>query len=160
MFKTIVWATDGSSHADSALPVVTELAGVLGARVVALHVEESLHMGSGSGTGTPVAEYSVRQKLDSQVEDLRAGGVYTELEVVRTLGHNASASVADESARLGADLIVVGTQVYGGIGGILSCGLAPGLAHKATCPVLVVPGKAAVAPPRADLAYAFPWSWR
>ncbi len=110
MFKTIVWETDGSSHADSALPVITELAGVHGSRVVALHLDQSLHMSAGNGTGTPAAEYSVRQKLDSQVEALRAAGVDTELEVVRTLGHNSSASVADESARLGADLIVVGTR--------------------------------------------------
>jgi nucleotide-binding universal stress UspA family protein len=160
VFKTIVWVTDGSSHADSALPVIAELAGVHGSRVVALHLVESPHGTSGSGTGTPATEYRVRQELDSQVEALRAAGVDTELEVARMLGAHSAASVADESARLGADLIVVGTPAYGDSDAILSSGLAAGLAYHATSPVLVVPGKAAVAASRADLAYASPWSWR
>ena len=42
MFETIVWATDGSELADRALPLVTELARVHGAKIVAVHANELL----------------------------------------------------------------------------------------------------------------------
>ena len=40
MFKVIVWATDGSSAAEQALPYAKGLAQANGARLVAVHVDE------------------------------------------------------------------------------------------------------------------------
>ena len=40
MFKTIVWATDGSELADGALDYVRELARQDGSRIVAVHANE------------------------------------------------------------------------------------------------------------------------
>jgi len=40
MFRTIVWATDGSELADSALPLVTELARANGSKIVVFHANE------------------------------------------------------------------------------------------------------------------------
>jgi nucleotide-binding universal stress UspA family protein len=40
MFKMIIWATDGSSQAERALPLAKELAKANGARLVVVHVNE------------------------------------------------------------------------------------------------------------------------
>jgi nucleotide-binding universal stress UspA family protein len=41
MFKVIIWATDGSSGAEQALPLAKGLAQANGARLVVVHVDES-----------------------------------------------------------------------------------------------------------------------
>jgi nucleotide-binding universal stress UspA family protein len=160
MFETIVWATDGSRQADSALPIVTELADVDGSSIVVLYLDQSLRGSYGSAAKVRVAEDDVREKLESQVEDLRAAGFDARLEIVRTFAHDTSASVAVEAARLGADLIVVDTHGFGSPSAVFLGAITTGLTHHATCPVLVAPAKGAVAAPPADSAYVFPWSWR
>ena len=160
MFQTIVWATDGSSDADSGLELVTELARVNGSSVVALHLDASSRVDHGSDTTARVDEEDVRETLEFQVEVLRAAGFDARLELVRSFGRNPSESVADEAAKLGADLIVIGAHGFGDLQAIFRGGIATGLTHHATCPVLVAPPKSGVTLPEADSAYAFPWSFR
>ena len=50
MFKVIIWATDGSSGAQRALPFAKGLAQAHGARLVVVHVNEFV-AGRGAGTG-------------------------------------------------------------------------------------------------------------
>jgi nucleotide-binding universal stress UspA family protein len=137
MFETIVWATDGSELADRALEQVRELAEVHGSRIVAVHANEVL---TGRAGGAPVLadEPDIREKLESQVEELRAAGFDAELEVCTGTEHVATL-VERAAWTVDADLIVVGTHGRGAIATAVMGSVARGLCHTSHRPVLVVP---------------------
>ena len=136
MFETIVWATDGSELADRALPYVKELARAHGARIVAVHANELLH----GRFGTPMLrdEDDLRGKIEQQVAELRSEGFETELEVA-TGTADVPELIAQASADVGADLVVVCTHGHGGFKSAVLGSVARGLLHTAACPVLAIP---------------------
>ncbi len=77
MFKTIIWATDGSEIADGALPFAKELAEA-GGRIVVVHSNEKF---SGRASGYPILadEQELEAKIRTQVEDLRQEGLRRDL---------------------------------------------------------------------------------
>jgi len=137
MFETIVWATDGSELADRALEQVRELAEIHGSRIVAVHANEVL---TGRAGGAPLLadEPDIREKLESQVEELRAAGFDAELEVCTGTEHVATL-VERAAWTVGADLIVVGTHGRGAVASAVMGSVARGLCHTSRRPVLVVP---------------------
>ena len=137
MFKTIVWATDGSELADSALEHVRKLAEIHGSRIVAVHANE-LFTGRGGGAPVLADEPDIRDQLRTQVEELRAAGFAAELKV-RTGTQNVSTLIEREAEDVGADLIVVGTHGRGAVAGAVMGSVAKGLCHTSHRPVLVVP---------------------
>ena len=137
MFETIVWATDGSELADSALEHVKKLAEIHGSRIVAVHGNELL---TGRAGGSPVLadEPDVREKIQAQVADLRTAGFDAELKI--SSGSQHAATLVERAAdEVGAGLIVVGTHGRGVIAGALMGSVAKGLCHTSRRPVLVVP---------------------
>ena len=66
MFKTILWATDGSANADRALPYAKELAEASGAKLVVAHCRELL-MGRSSGLPVNADEPELIGKIHDQV---------------------------------------------------------------------------------------------
>jgi nucleotide-binding universal stress UspA family protein len=82
MFKTIVWATDGSELADRALPIVTGLARAHRSKIVAIHAGEVL-VGRFGGAPLLADDDELVEKIERQVEELRAAGFVAELRVVR-----------------------------------------------------------------------------
>jgi nucleotide-binding universal stress UspA family protein len=139
MFKKIVWATDGSEHADSTLPLVGELARVHGSRIVAVHVDERFCDSRSGGGPILAAEDELPTKIRSQVEELEEQGFAVDLEVVQSGRHDTSAVIAATAAEVGADLIVVGTHGCGEFESVALGSVARALTHDARCPVLVVP---------------------
>jgi nucleotide-binding universal stress UspA family protein len=137
MFKTIVWATDGSELADRALPIVTGLARAHRSKIVAVHATEIL---AGRFGGGPVLadDPELIDKIERQVEELRRAGFVAELRVVRGLDSQASL-IAQAATEAGAGLIVLGTHGHGHIASALLGSVARGLLHEAACPVLAVP---------------------
>lgn len=137
MFKTIVWATDGSELADRALPFVTGLARAHRSKIVAVHANETL---TGRFGGGPVLadDPELVQKIGRQVEELRRAGFVAELRVVRGIDGCAS-MIAQAAEDAGASLIVTGTHGHGGIASAVLGSVARGLLHEARCPVLAVP---------------------
>jgi nucleotide-binding universal stress UspA family protein len=138
MFKTIVWATDGSELADSALEVVVDLARIHTSHIVAVHADERL---KGRFGGAPVLadEPELRDKIHAQVEHLSATGFIAELKFAVGSTHPAHELIAEAAREVEADLIVVGTHGRGAIGSAILGSVAKGLLHVAPCPVLVVP---------------------
>jgi nucleotide-binding universal stress UspA family protein len=137
MFKLIVWGTDGSEHADRALPLVTEL-GNAGATVIVVHDDEHF-AGRASQFSVLAEEPEVRVKIEGQVDLLRKQGVDASLQLTRHSGADPAdviAAIADET---GADLIVVGTRGHGRVAGALLGSVAQRLLKVAPCPVLAVP---------------------
>jgi nucleotide-binding universal stress UspA family protein len=137
MFKTIVWATDGSELADGALGYVRDLARDHDSRIVAVHANELLR---GRGGGLPVLadEPDLKEKVAKQVEELRSVGIDATL-MVRTGGHDVATLIAEAAEEVDADVIVVGTHGHGGFTAVLMGSVARALCHTAGRPVLVVP---------------------
>ena len=137
MFKTIVWATDGSELADSALPFVTGLARAHRSKIVAVHANEML---GGRFGGAPVLadDPDLVEKIERQVEELKTAGFVAELRVVRGIDGTAT-MIAQAAAEAGASLIVTGTHGHNGFAAAVLGSVARGLLHEAPCPVLAIP---------------------
>jgi nucleotide-binding universal stress UspA family protein len=142
MFKTIVWATDGSEHADSALTLVSELAQIHGSEVVAIHIEERFRGGRFGASPVFADEDELLVKVATQIEELEKLGITARIEHVTTERHDTSALIAEAAASVEAGLIVVGTRGHGELEAMLLGSVARGLTHDSLCPVLVVPPRA------------------
>jgi nucleotide-binding universal stress UspA family protein len=137
MFKTIVWATDGSELADGALDFVRELAEQDGAKIVAVHANE-LMRGRSSGYSALADEPELEEKIEKQIKELRSLGIDATYEIRR--GNKSVATlIADGAEHVDADLIVVATHGSGGLKTALMGSVARGLCHTAKTPVLVIP---------------------
>jgi nucleotide-binding universal stress UspA family protein len=140
MFKTIVWATDGSESADRALSYAKELAELAHAEIVAVHSEEFL-LGPRAG-GEPVHpdEEEIKAQIARQVAELEEAGIKASSKVVAGPSLvGAAHMVADAAREVGADVIVVGTRGHNPLAGLLLGSVTQRLIHVAGCPVLAVP---------------------
>jgi nucleotide-binding universal stress UspA family protein len=137
MFKTIVWATDGSELADSALDYVRDLAREDGSRIVAVHANE-LMRGRPAGYPALADEPELEGKIGKQIEELRSVGIDATL-VIRTGNKAIPTLIADAADEVDADLIVVATHGAGGLTAALMGSVARALCHTAKTPVLVIP---------------------
>lgn len=151
MFKTIVWATDGSDAADAALPYVKGLAEGEGHKLVVVHSKEVLR---GRAGGYPVYadEDEVLAKIQRQADELRAEGLDVTLQVETTAAPGAAHTIAEAARTFGGDVIVVGTRGHTAIGGLLLGSVTQRLLHIASCPVLAIPAKVAAEEPEHELA--------
>ena len=142
MFKTIIWATDGSESAERALPVALELAGGPDARLLVVHADERLG-GRAGGAHVLADDEDIQQQLASKVEELVESGVRASFEVVHGLNRDPADLIAEAAKENAADVIVVGTRGHGRIAGVLLGSITQRLLHVAPCPVLAVPAKVA-----------------
>ena len=137
MFKTIVWATDGSELADAALEYVRELAREDGSRIVAVHANEVMR-GRSSGYAALADEPELEEKISKQVEELHNVGIDVTFEI-RSGTKSVATLIAEAAAEADADLIVVATHGSGGVTAALMGSVARALCHTAKTPVLVIP---------------------
>jgi len=137
VFKTLLWATDGSAEAEAAvqfaLPLLDD-----GGHVLAFHCEQR-------PTGTHVAGETVlpdererRGRVEAQVETLRRAGVDTELRITTSRSEPA-AEINAAAAEVHVDAIVCGTRNLHGLPGILNGSVSARVVRHATVPVIVVP---------------------
>jgi nucleotide-binding universal stress UspA family protein len=140
VFRTIVWATDGSDAADRAVPYVRMLAEQHRATVIVLH---SVDRVPGPQAGPVHAdEPEVDSKVEGQARELRDAGFDARAEIVGgSTVVGAAHVIADYARDNGADLIVVGTRGHTAIGGLLLGSVTNRLLHIAPCPVLSVPDR-------------------
>lgn len=138
MFQVIIWASDGSEHADRALDHARKLAEANSARLIAVHVKE-LSVGRAAGYPVQIDEEEVEQKIQGQTKDLKDAGVDASYEQRGTTAGGAAHAIADAAKEAGAELIVVGTRGQGPISGLLLGSVTQRLLHVAPCPVLAVP---------------------
>ena len=144
MFKSIVWATDGSESAERALPYAKSFASADGATLTVVHCSEIL-VGRGGGQPVVADEEDVTARIERQVQELSDEGLKATLRVVHTTAGSVPQTIADAADDLSADLIVVGTRGHTAFGGLLLGSVTQRLLHVATCPVFAVP--AAAQPP-------------
>jgi nucleotide-binding universal stress UspA family protein len=151
MFKTIVWATDGSDAADAALPYVEGLAAGEGHKLVVVHSKELMH-GRAGGYPMYADEDEVLAKIHRQADELRSHGLDVTLRIETVGAPGAAKTIAEVARSVGGDVVVVGTRGHTAIGGLLLGSVTQRLLHLAPCPVLAVPALgAAVGEPEREL---------
>lgn len=138
MFEVIVWASDGSEHADRALDYARKLAEANSARLLAVHVRE-ITVGRGAGYPVQLDEEEVERKIQGQAKDLKDAGINASYEQVAATAGGAAHALADTANEVGAQLVVVGTRGQGPLSGLLLGSVTQRLLHIAPCPVLAVP---------------------
>lgn len=138
MFKTIIWATDGSDDAERALPTALDLVADSGAKLLVVHADERLGGRSG-GVPRLADEDELQVVLGSKVHDLVEAGIDASFRVIHGTNRDPADLVADVAKDAGADLIVVGTRGHGRVAGMLLGSVTQRLLHVAPCPVVAVP---------------------
>ena len=138
MFKTIVWATDGSKDAQAALDVAKTMAGVGGARLIALYIRQVV-VSRGGGVSVQYHDDEVQADLRRTVDELREGGLNASLAVVRTTRSNPARSIANAAREAQADLIVLGSRGNSPTVSLLLGSVGQRLVKLAPCPVMSVP---------------------
>jgi nucleotide-binding universal stress UspA family protein len=139
MFKTVLWATDGSTAAERALAVAKSIAQTYDAKLLVTHVPVVL---AGPPHAVDVAQESAdrtKAALQQKVEDLKRDGVTAEFALPEMTTHGVAHTIAEFAREEGADLIVVGTQGSSWLVRVLVGGVTRRLLELAPCPVLAVP---------------------
>jgi nucleotide-binding universal stress UspA family protein len=139
MFKTVLWATDGSTAAERALYVAKSIAQTYDAKLLVTHVPVVL---AGPPPAVDVAQESAdrtKAALQQKVEDLNRDGVTAEFALPEMTTHGVAHTIAEFAREVGADLIVVGTQGSSWLVRVLVGGVTRRLLELAPCPVLAVP---------------------
>jgi nucleotide-binding universal stress UspA family protein len=145
MFKSIIWATDGSASADRAMPYVRSLAKESDAEVVVLHCDEFL-VGRAGGQPLYADDEDVQVKIERQATELGDEGIAATTRLVPVAVGGAAHTIAEQAENLGADLIVVGTRGRTALGGLLLGSVTHRLLHISPCPVFAVPTAAGAKP--------------
>ena len=146
MFTTIVWATDGSEHADRALEYATRLAAESGGTVHAVHVVEKLIGGRAAGQYVFVNEGEIDAKIERQIAATASEAtIQATVHMASSTAGDVARHVADIARECGADVIVVGTRGHSALAGVALGSVTQRLLHLAPCPVLAVPPTAALA---------------
>jgi nucleotide-binding universal stress UspA family protein len=140
VFKTVVWATDGSEAAERALAAARSIAQTYGARLLVVHVGEVVL------EGAPLAVIAAQESADAintalrqKVEDMRRDGVTAEFVSTEVTMRGAAHAIAEFARDQGADLIVAGTRGNSQLVRILVGSVTRRLLELAPCPVLAVP---------------------
>ena len=143
MFKTIIWATDGSEAAGRALPVAIDLTAAANGKLLVVHADELLG-GRGAGAHVLADEEDLQSELASKVSELVEAGVNASLQVVHGVNRDPADLLAAAAKENHADVIVVGTRGHGRVAGMLLGSVTQRLLHVAPCPVLAVPAKVTI----------------
>jgi nucleotide-binding universal stress UspA family protein len=137
VFRTIIWATDGSASAANALPVAKALAQTTDAELVLAHIEEIAIGRAGAPISTD--EETLGPLLHQHIEELQRDGIKAELRSRRAPAGSAAAAIADLAEHAHADLIVTGSRGRNPLAGLILGSVTLRLLQTAPCPVLVVP---------------------
>jgi nucleotide-binding universal stress UspA family protein len=137
MFKTIVWASDGSKNAQAALERAKDLASESGGRLIAVYVRQ-LFIGRGGGLPARYDDAEVQADLRRIVSELRHDGYDASLEVVRTTRSNPARSIASVATDARADLIVLGSRGHSPTASFLLGSVGQRLMKLASCSVMSV----------------------
>ncbi len=137
MFERIVFATDGSEHAQRAQVIARDLARIHKAKLFVVHAYPSLSDFLGFKEYSSIATHRIangQKILDETVEELNSYGLEVETELLE--GPTAEAILHVAEARK-ADLIVLGARGLGTLTGLMLGSVSQKVLQHAPCPVLV-----------------------
>ncbi len=137
MFKSIIWATDGSESTGALLPLVTEIAAESDAKLIVAHVQNHVFVGARLA---PSRDHQPHDAvLRRTVDDLIRDGVNAELALTDSLGIHPARVLADLAMETGADVIIAAGRRAGGAGRRRLHSFVDILLSVTPCPVLVIP---------------------
>ncbi len=139
MFKNVMWATDGSEHADRALEYAKQLVAGDGGTLHVTHIVEKLVGARVAGQNANLNEGEVEAKIRRQAHDAEQEGLQVRLHVGAGRGGEIARRVADEAADVDADVIVVGTRGHSAVVTAVVGSVTQRLLHLTSRPVLAVP---------------------
>ena len=154
MFKTVVWASDGSAAAERALPFAKGVAQSSGGRLIVVYVNE-LRVDSRAALATTIANIEDEElaAVRRQAEALQQDGVAAEFVTGDVTVGGVARVIADLARDAGADLIVTGTRGRNPLVGLLVGSVASRLLEVAPCPFSPCP-RHSHRPPTPDLSRA------
>ena len=142
MYRTLLWATDGSDESELALQEGLTMLEP-GGKLIAFHCDQRFVGGRAGGEPVLVDETNRRGRIRERVAEIAATGV--DVELVIEITHRSPAhEIVHTAEEHHADAIVCGTRGLGGIQGTLLGSVAREMLHHARVPVIVVPAKAKV----------------
>jgi nucleotide-binding universal stress UspA family protein len=137
MARTLVLGYDGSDGARAALGKAVELAKLESARIVIVFAYEiPAAYGGETGDYRRAVRELGEQKVAEAVERIRAAGVEHEVELVP---ERPAHGLVDVAERVGASMIIIGTNGEHPIKGVVLGSVPHKLLHISPIPVLVVP---------------------
>lgn len=145
MFSVVMWATDGSAAADSALPLARYLVAESDGRLVVVHCDE--HSGGGGRSAARRRGPGVVEKIEAQVAGLRRDGVDVALHIEPRPAGGAAEGITELATAAQADVIAVGTRGQSSRDETVLGSVTQRLLHASACPVLAVPAAAGAAGP-------------
>ena len=148
MYRQIQVAVDGSSISNLALLEAVKLAKELGSRLRIVHVVDLVTVKLASEVGDLSGIQEMLKAFGEKVLEKaltlarEAGGEpETKLVQVAAFDERIPELIVREANAWPADLIVMGSHGHRGYRHPLLGGVAQGVVHSATCPVLLVRGK-------------------
>ena len=139
--KTILVPVDFSDATQRVLATARQFAEAFGSRVVLLHVAEpepdfiGFEPGPMSVRAAVAGDFRHEHQLLDELKKSLTG-----IDVLALQVQGAAAdTIISESARQGADLIVMGSHGHGALYHLLAGSATKGVLKAATCPVLIVP---------------------
>jgi len=157
MYSKILVPVDGSPTSNRGLDEAIKLARLTSAKLKLLHAVDLVSFAVAPEAGmaaTPELLTLVREGaqyiLDQARARVEASGLQAETMLVDTFAGRVCDLVADEAARWGADLIVIGTHGRRGVSRLVLGSDAEQIARLAPVPVLLVRGE--LAPPLSSAA--------
>jgi nucleotide-binding universal stress UspA family protein len=137
MARTLVLGYDGSAGSKAALEKTIELAQLEGAKIVVVFAYEiPAAYGGETGDYRRAVRELAEQKAAEAVERIKAEGVEHEVELVP---ERPVQGLVDVAEKLGASMIVVGTNGEHPIKGVVLGSVPHKLLYVSHVPVLVVP---------------------
>jgi nucleotide-binding universal stress UspA family protein len=137
MFKTLLWATDGSPEAEAAVQFALPFLDRDG-RLVAFHCDQRLTRAHVVSEPVLPDEPDRIERIETQVAALRQAGVDAELRIATSRSEPA-AEINAAAAEVEVDAIVCGTRNLHGLPGLLNGSVSARVLRHATVPVIVVP---------------------
>jgi nucleotide-binding universal stress UspA family protein len=133
-FKKILFAVEDADGANGALPTVIGLARLFGSEVLVVHLRE--HAALGREKETIPEAVGLGEQVSMRLGD---SGISAEFDVHRTSPDNVGDDLLKAASGFQADLIVIGPYHAHGGRHRLTKDIEYTLAHRAACPVLLVP---------------------
>jgi nucleotide-binding universal stress UspA family protein len=142
VLKEVLLATDGSERAQVALQLATAVRWPVGTTIEVLDVNEPVM----SGAEVPPDAYGEMERqqklqIDEDLALARSRLVAKVPQVTTATRRGRAASeIVDEAARIGADLVLIGSRGRGPLATMLLGSVAAEVVDRAPCPVLVARG--------------------
>jgi nucleotide-binding universal stress UspA family protein len=135
MFRTILFAVDGSEYSKKAIPIAAGMAKAFDGEVIVCNVREREISRFMNAVPETDEEADIADRVARELKD---SGVSARPDRRATVIGRVAGEILTAATDHGADLIVMGSRGLGEFSSLLVGSVTHKVLHAATCPVLVV----------------------